>query len=353
MIGLTKYLLLAHLRDRVSIFWMVLFPILLMIIFGSMTLGGSDAEIRVYGLALDDKGREILWLIDDSVDVVYVDHVDDPITFVVNATLHDLRPATLIIANATDVLIYSASSISAQIVSGLAIASSYEAYGITESPVNVTVKTVEEAESALGLGPTRVALSLALLIPIQAGLVGALSLIGALISGGIGKRVALSGTGRLRIMGAIAVAELVMSIVSTMVLLGIGSALFGIGADKLVRSWVFWSSFVVNYLLFIGLGLALSRVAVYAKTTTQVIINMGVSLFLLFAFLSGYFIPVETMSREMRALAESLPTYYTLIAAYGDVISGIAKPQLLAYPLAAAFASIVASSLLFTLHRRV
>ena len=350
---LVSLLLRSELREPPVLFWQFAFPIILMTVFGLVYLGGGGEErIRVYGYALDEWGEGVLVRLGEAFDVTLVANVSDPRAFVAEATARDLKPATLVVVGRDRVEVYSASSIWGQVVLGTVVFEVLDLQGVSLD-VNASLTLVEEAESWLGLGPLRLATVLALVLPIQAGVVGVLAISAVLVYTGVSKRIAMASVSRIKTGLVVAAAEFLVLLASLALLLAYSWVVFEVDVARLVSGWAFWAGFLINYATFAGVGLAMSRLTIYVARNPFVLVNAGVSIFLLVAFLSGYFIPIEVMPRDVAAAAAATPMYRVLAVAYGQALSGVANPVELAYPAGVAVAALLIGLALFELHRRV
>lgn len=343
MLKAAYLLLLSALRNKSYLFWMVIFPVLLMALFGALYSGGGGEQKPPVFLYANGTMEKVLEnALNSTFDLKIVERVEDPTVFVLNATAALRLPATLIVANQSTISIYSASNIWGPIVAEAVDGALYYAfYPQAQIPVNVTLKIIggeANATSLLAQGPTSVAVALTLVEALGAGITGVLGMLGALVVTGLNKRAALSRISKIRIALAAAIAAFLASLVGVNAILIVAGVLYRVEPADILAKWQWWASYVLNYLLFAGIALLMTRALVMGKAEAQTMMGTGVMLFLLFAFATGYFIPLEVMPKAMADFALSMPTSYTLAFARVAVLGGPADPAELFYPAVAAIA---------------
>lgn len=123
-------------------------------------------------------------------------------------------------------------------------------------------------------------------------------------------------------------------------------------ALRLLGMWQWWISYVLNFIFFAGIALLITNALVMRKAESEAVMPLSALLFLLFAFTTGYFIPIEVMPKAMANIATSMPTSYTLAFASVAALGGSAPPSLLAYPSAVAVAVFTLGLYLFKPYSR-
>jgi len=113
-----------------------------------------------------------------------------------------------------------------------------------------------------------------------------------------------------------------------------------------------WAAYLLNFFAFAGIGLLLSNAVTQGRAAPLTIITASVMIYLTLAFISGYFIPLEIMPREMVQIALALPTSYTASYAYVAALGGTPTPDVLMYPTAATAALFTLGLLLFKPYRK-
>ena len=332
----------ASLRNRSFLFWMVLFPALLMLIFGALYGGGGEEQkAPVFLYARGELGDVLREALNGTFDLRVVEEVRDPTAFVLNATARLRTPATLGVVNGTVVAVYSASGIWGPVVRGAVEGALYYAfYPNLNLPVNITLKVLGDGGSStpLAMGPAIVATVLVLVEAMGAGITGTLGILSSVVSTGLNKRAAISKIGRLRLALAAVAATLLSSFVGIFAILSVAEAVHRVDVFMLVATWQLWASYMLNFLFFAGLALLLTNVVVMRKAEANTMMLVAVLLYLTFAFLTGYFIPIEVMPRDLANFALSTPTSYTAAFARSAVLGGMPPLDMLYYPATASLA---------------
>ncbi|MGB9705260.1 MAG: hypothetical protein ACPL3C_07410, partial [Pyrobaculum sp.] len=333
--------LVNTLRSKPFLFWMVAFPAILMAIFGAVFGGGGEAaKAPVFLYANNSLGQFLEEALNSTYDLRLVSQVGDPKAFVLRETARLRMPATLVVANGSSIHIYSASNIWGGVVAGAVQGLIYQYYypNLTV-PVDVKLEIIgaANATSMLAQGPMRTATVLVLVEAMASGIMGILSLFAGLTTSGLNKRAALFRMSKTNIMASVAASNLLSSFI------GIGAVFFvaefyGVKIWRIASSWQVWAAYILNYLFFAGIGLLMTNAMTVHKADVSALINLGVMIYLLFAFTTGYFIPLEVLPESMARIALAMPTSYTATYATVTVLGGDAPISMLAYPAAAAAA---------------
>ncbi|AFA40711.1 ABC-2 type transporter [Pyrobaculum oguniense TE7] len=409
MIRVAILFLKDALRDRVSLFWGVAFPVFLMVVFG-LIWGGGGGEVKIPVYIYDvggQMGRSLAEALNSAFDVKLVESISDPETFVVKKTAEERRPVTLVVVNRS-VTVYSTSTIWGNIVHGYLRGVAYDRYlrggfsapyaevpnatrpesvqitGIAmvnftnstslELPLSVAVRfnnktgievvlqnlniTMHVNESgavwgggawpsqavdlkivgsdggSLSLGALRVATALVLVVAMQAGVVGTAATLTSLITLGLNKRAALSRIRKYKVAAAATVSNFLFSLIGATAVIVVAT-FFRVDGLRLAATWQLWASYLLNFLFFAGIGLLMTNAVVFRKVRPASVVNAATALFLLFAFTTGYFMPLEILPRDLLNFALAMPTSYTMSFALAALQGGSPPLAMLAYPAAA------------------
>jgi len=354
----------AYFKDKASMFWLLVFPIFILLIYGNMYSGGEQQKIPVY-LSAEGDWKDALAALNGTFEIRLVQNVENPVQFVLNKTLETRRPATLVVAKADRIDVYSASPIWGSIVSetvkGVVYNVTYSRLfsnipirpmpAALPSTPNVTLTVIGvNATSATSLGPARLTTMLMLLQAFGSGITGVAGLIAALVAAGLHKRIALFGASRLKTALSVVAATLIFSLTSTLLLLAVAQAMFKTG--YLLLNPHAWIAYFLDFFMFAGMGLLLSNAATQGRAAPRAIVQISVVVYLMFAFMGNYFIPLEAMPKEMAQIALALPTSYSASYAYVAALGGTPTPDVLIYPIAATAALFALGLLLFKPYKR-
>jgi len=344
----------ALIRRREMVFWMLAFPIFLLLIYGSIYGGGGEEQkipVYVY-MNTSSPVREVVTALNGTFELVQVRQIGDPVRFVLNETLRERRPATLVVVESSKVRIYSASPMWGQIVGGAVEGALYAMlYPHLSLPINVTLEIVgANATKASSLGLARLATMLMLVQAIGNGITGVAGIIAGLVASGYHKKVVLYKASRIKAALDVVASALVFSIISSFALLIVGEVVYKTG--RIITNPHVWAAYLLNFFTFASVGLLLSNIMTQGRAAPQAIITISVMIFLTFAFISGYFIPLEVMPREMAQIALALPTSYTASYAYVAALGGAPTPDVLTYPIAATAALFTLGLLLFKPYKK-
>ena len=354
----------AYFKNKSSVFWITVFPIFLLLIFGNIYGGGGEEQkIPVY-LSAEGDWKNALAVLNGTFEIRLVQGVENPVQFVLNKTLETRRPATLVVAKADSIDVYSTSAIWGKIVSeavrGVVYNVTYSRFMsripimpipvVLPSTPNVTLTVIGANATRASLGPVRITTTLMLVQAFSSGITGVAGLIAALVAAGLHKRIVLFGVSRLKTALNVVAATLIFSLASTLMLLAVAQTMFKAG-HLLLNPYV-WIAYLLNFFMFAGVGLLLSNAVTQGRAAPQTIITTSVMIFLTFAFISNYFIPLEVMPRGMAQIALALPTSYTASYAYVAALGGTPTPDVLMYPTAATAALFTLGLLLFKPYRK-
>jgi ABC-2 type transport system permease protein len=305
-------------RDRASLFWTFAFPIIFVVLFGSIFSGGSnttsigwvdedqtpasqqlrDAFAQVPILVLTDSTEEAALeeMREGSLDAVLV--VPAGLSQVVVPTgPPPATPFELVLY--TDPSNQTTSTTIQQIVSQVVGTVNVNVAGVPPvlSVSNETLQT-ESISPAAYFVPSILAMAL-----MQLGVFAAIPLV-AQREKGILKRLNATPLSRATLVSSNVVMRLLIAILQTLIILGIGAALFGVA--------IVGSPFVAAFLIVLGAMTFLSLgylIASYARTEESANALTSVVQFPLM-FLSGIFFPIAFMPEWLQPVAALMPLTY-------------------------------------------
>ena len=335
LIPLTIANIKSFYRDRASLFWTLAFPIIFVILFGSIFSGGStnftigwvDADgsatsqrlraafAEVPLLTVEDYGVEDLALADmreGEIDAVVFVPTD------LGAAVDAGRPAPFPLRLYTDPSRQTASGtvqqIFAQVVNGLNLA-------FTGRPPLLAIESVnlqsQQISNAAYFVPSILAMAL-----MQLGVFAAIPLV-AQREKGILKRLNATPLSRATLVGSNVLMRLLIALIQTVLILGIGAVLFDvaiIGSVVVVAGLI-----VLGALTFLAVGYV---IASYARTEESANALTSVVQFPLM-FLSGIFFPISFMPDWLQPVAAVMPLTYLGDALRQVMVGGSAYAPLL------------------------
>ena len=305
-------------RDRASLFWTFAFPLIFVVLFGSLYSGGPnttdigwvdedqtaasqqlrDAFARVPILVLTDRTRE------KALDEMRQGSLDA--VLVVPAGLGDaVAPGAPPPTQPFEVVLYTDPSnqtasttiqqVVAQVVGGVNVTVSGVPPVLGVS--NETLQT-ENIGAAAYIVPSILAMAL-----MQLGVFAAIPLV-SLREKGILKRLSATPLSRASLVGSNVVMRLGIAITQTLIILGVGAVLFGVvivGSPLMAAFLV-----VLGALTFLSIGYL---IASYARTEESANALTSVVQFPLL-FLSGIFFPIAFMPDWLQPVAALMPLTY-------------------------------------------
>ena len=321
----------SFVRDRAALFWTLAFPLIFIFLFGLIFQGGGgtslalawvdedgsteSAQLRTafaasQGIVLTDEARAtaLTSMQDGEIDAVIV------VPAGYGAGLTAAASGT---GGPTEIEVYTDPS-RAQLQGSV-----YQAVGSVLGIVNLggraplvvpspqTVQT-ENLNFISYFVPSILALSL-----MQVGVFAAIPLV-ADREKGILKRLSATPLRRWQLVGANAVMRLLIALVQTLIIVGVGVAVFGV---EMSGSILLTAGFVaLGALSFLALGYVLA-----SFTRTEEAAN-GVTQFVQFPmmFLSGVFFPIEAMPAFLQSIARLIPLTYLADALRQVMVGGTA-----------------------------
>ncbi len=367
--GLLKELVLAtvksSVRERQAFFWILIFPLMIYIIFGVLLLQGEDKPgVAVYISNSSTAEKLAEWLRWYNITAKVVEGIDDPINFLKKQAA--VGRAAVYIATDGNVTIYS-TSVYGPMVAGLVERALYfqqfgEFRNITMNPLyveggvmyNATYNDVVMANVSaisvfrngthilvtiprwspqfgggvhyvdLGTGFRGSAkatwlVRMGLVIGFYLMLTVAFTMYSLHVTGFL-KRLYLSPKGRYVSLLAVALGSLVLSLMS---LFSIAVLAYLVGHPASVFTNVgFLVAFISNVLFGVGVGLLISAADIRLRSGVTPPV-LPTPLFLLLAFLTGYFMPAELLPEGILNVVQNLPTYVARVFAETAVLYGL------------------------------
>ncbi|MBI1801229.1 MAG: ABC transporter permease [Chloroflexi bacterium] len=334
-------------RDRMTIFWTLLFPVMFIVLFGLIFSSSSNASFDV-GLVLEDQGQvgAQLAIVFRNISVLKVHEGDreDELAALgkgerravivlpagLSAAVAQKQPASLTLY--TD----PAQQQAAQIVLGVTQQVLQEAERrINGTPVLLSV----EQKSALVTQPRFIDLFVPAMIAMalmQLGLFATAQPVVQLREQGVLRRLGATPLPRVTILASQTAMRLTIALLQTAVIISLGAIIFHVPVSG---NWAAVIALVMlGGLMFIALGYV---IAGFSKNQESA---AGISSVLNFPmmFLSGLFIPLEVMPSFLRPVANVIPLTY-LVDALRQQMAGATPAHPLALDVAIMTAWLVAS----------
>jgi ABC-2 type transport system permease protein len=308
-------------RRRITLFWSLLFPIILMTLLGLLFGQSLNAgTIAVVNTTRSDSATEVVATL-DSLKGVTVKTAPDAATARKQVTNGD-RDAALILTpgpnRTVSARLYTSNTSADQagiirgIVSGV---TNRVAIAATGRPPAVTLQSQSVDSSSLSY--------IDFLLP---GIIGLSIMISAVISlatvmvkwreNGVLRRIKLTPIPLAEFFAARVTAGLAVAVIQVCVLIVFGRLAFGI--DISTTAWAAIPVAIAGCLCFLALGFAIGSVVATAETgdaVSNVITNPMM-------FLSGTFFPVAAMPFAVQQFAKLLPLYYLINGLRDTIVRG-------------------------------
>jgi len=308
----------GYLRNRVGLFFGLIFPVILILIFGAIFSGGSNGPFQLY-VQDKDGGQVATQLIEalNGTDTVRVKLVDASENFSDYLSVHSAADGLIIPANFStsyvagipiNVTIYrNPSSSSSAVVQGttFGVLNSLNLYYYSSGrpPIIGAVETTVNAQIYKYVD---------FLIP---GLIGFSILVSPMFSLvnisseykkiKLFKQLSLTPLTKLEWLGSKVIFYIVLSALSFLLMVGAGTLLFE--ANVVLSLWLI-PFLILGPMLFASLGMLVGTVS--KSTETASVIGNVVTFPMM--FLSGTFFPVASMPMYLQAIAHVLPLYYII-----------------------------------------
>ncbi len=331
-------------RIRHVIFWLLLFPVILSIIYGAVYRGSPELKGDVYLAVPQDNGlvtqlRNVLTSLGLSVHVINASKTSNPVALVRERLLSSLstRPIAVVtvsrgLANTSAlkrnvghhsvvVTVYTTSEILGGVVTQAVMSTIYEmATGWT---LHVVPK-IKIVGTQAGVAEAFIVMAL---FTAMYSMTSVLGEVGGFYGTQINKLMAISPKGSRYFKATVFSAPLISYIVSLFVIGLVMSIVFNADISKALSNPYFWLAVFSTYLLAYGLACIIATLLVKLSRDVEQIHRsleaVGPSVPLILAFISGYFVPQELLPTFMRSLAKLLPPYYSLQLASWSVKLGL------------------------------
>ena len=310
----------SFVRDRAALFWTLAFPIVFVIMFGTIFAGGGDSDYRL-GWADQDGSPPIaalrsafaanapVELTDGTLDAVRASMLDGDLDAIVvipsgaGAAIGEAQagghPAPVAVTVITDPSRATTAQAIQQIVNGLVMSANIQLSGavplLTIAPQSLQT---ERISSVSFIVPSILAMAL-----MQLGIFAAIPLVQQrekLIL----KRLNATPLPRWTLVASNVVVRLIIAALQTILILGIGVSMLGV---QVGGNWLVVAGFVaLGALTFTSIGYV---IASFARTEEAANGMTSVVQFPLM-FLSGIFFPLEIMPDWLRGVATFMPLTY-------------------------------------------
>ncbi|MDP2775412.1 MAG: ABC transporter permease [Nocardioides sp.] len=305
-LALSRAIFLGFIRDKASVFFAVLFPLMFLVLFGAIFTDQDQSRVELVKVGevalLDELPESAREAFDDTFDVTSSGDLDDALAQVRkgDADVAVEQRGDVLVAHYTQTEQVSAAItqgtlrafVDATNVARLAAASG------TPPPYTFEAERVEDESLTTiqfvtpGLLGWAVAMSASF---------GAAATLQGWRQSKLLRRLQLSPVSTRTIVGARVAVTVAVALLQMTIFIGLGAAAFGL---TLAGSW--WMTIpllVVGTLCFMAIGLLAGAVA----KTTEGAVNMANFFVLPMAFLSGSFFPLEGAPSWLRFVSNLLP----------------------------------------------
>ena len=321
----------SYVRDRASVFWTLAFPLIFIVMFGLIFQGGGDAGLTLGWVDQDGSAQssELQAALDapDGIELVVTDEADalermrqgqiDAVIEVPAGYGEAVAAASAGSGSPTSVLVYTDPSRSNL------VATVYQAVGSVLGVVNLggrpplvipqpeTLQT-ENLNFISYFVPSVLGMSL-----MQLGIFAAIPLV-ADREKLILKRLAATPLRRWQLVGSNVLMRLLIAIVQSVIILGVGIAFFGV---ELSGPFPFSIVFIVlGAVSFLALGYVIASFA----STEDAANGMTSVIQFPMMFLSGTFFPIDQMPDVLQTVARVIPLTYLADALRQVMVGGAA-----------------------------
>ena len=324
----------SYYRDRAALFWTLAFPVLFVILFGSIFSGGPskftvgwvdedktpatnqlrDAFTKVGLLELKDGSLddELIQMRDGKLDAVIVVPAGLSTALVPGATPTQPFDLTLYLDPSKQTASGTVQQIVGQIVGGVnqSLSGRPPALAVTAQPLQT-----QNLTSAAYFVPSILAMAL-----MQLGVFAAIPLVSQREKQ-ILKRLAATPLARSTLVSSNVLMRLLIAVVQTVIIVGIGVALFGV---SVLQPLAVAGFVVLGAVTFVSIGYV---IASYARTEDSANTLASVVQFPLM-FLSGIFFPIAFMPEWLQPVAAFMPLTYLGDALRQTMVGGAAYAPL-------------------------
>ncbi len=360
MLSVVALLSKALLRRKPQIFWVFIFPILLLLLFGYIYASGGSPKIPIYVYygSSSKIGKELVAIL-NKTSTAFEIHVlnksiEKPMKFVIDMTSKSKVPVLLVVVKPTEVNIYSTSKIWGSIVSGYVTQALYMIFNPRAYlPIKVNLNLPGSANKTgfLTMNTTRLTVLLMLVQALTEGF-HTLTLVASLVVTGLNKRAALFRVTKYKLAIAVTLSIFIVALLASIMLLAVAYATLHVKLEDVLLDPYMWVSYVLTFMFGAGIALMLSRVILRGLDVAAAS-SLATALFLMLAFLSGYFVPIEVMPETLAKIALALPTTQLGVLAYTTAMGGAPNMNLLTYSAAVSLAIFAIGVITFTPYRRI
>jgi ABC-2 type transport system permease protein len=336
-VGLSLAIVRGFVRDRASVFFAIVFPLMFLVLFGGLLGDQTQSQVDMIQVGdvsfLDEMPQGARAAFDQTFDVTHSDDLQDALDQVRKGDADvavEMRGNTLV-AHYTQT-----DQVKAAVTQGVLQAFVDRTnVALSGKPPTYTLVTQRVEDDSLttiqfvtpGLLGWAVAMSASF---------GAAATLNGWRSSKLLRRLQLSPVPTGTLVGARVTVTVAIALVQMAIFLVLGVALFGL---QLTGAW--WAAIpllVVGTLCFMAIGLLAGAVA----KTTEGAVNMANFIVLPMAFLSGSFFPLDAAPEWLQSLAHLLPLYWLNqgmldVMVRGEPASAVIVPMLVL----AAFATVV------------
>ena len=344
LLSLTRANLKSFVRDRAALFWTIAFPVIFIVLFGTLFSGGGSPDYKIGWVDLDSSAESAqLRAAFDGVPVLTITPTDEqaglasardgsldalivvPQGFgrAVSAAAGATSPGPAAVTLYADPSDTSTTGTINQIVAGVLTGMNQQLSG---RPPVLTLTTASIQGTPTLNGASYFVPSILAMAIMQLGVFAAIPLVQQrekLIL----KRIGATPLPRWTLVGSNVLLRLLIAAVQTVIILAIGVGAFGV---EITGSWAMIAAFVVlGSLAFTSLGYVIASFARTEEAANGITQVVQVPMM----FLSGVFFPIALMPDWMQTISRVLPLTY-LADALRQVMVG-ASPFV---PLGACFA---------------
>ncbi len=324
----------SYVRDRGALFWTIAFPVLFVVLFGSLFSGGTTkftvgwvdqdqsaaatslrqgfAAVSLLDLKDANQDDALAQMRDGKLDAVIV--VPAGLGTALSSTGSTSTPFQLILY--TDPSKQSASGtvqqVVAQVVGGINQTLSGKPPELAVQPQTLQTQNLTNAAYFV---PSILAMAL-----MQLGVFAAIPLV-AQREKQILKRLSATPLARSTLVGSNVFTRLLIAVVQTLIIVGIGAVLFGV---SVLQPLAVAALVVLGAVTFVSIGYV---IASYARTEDSANTLASVVQFPLM-FLSGIFFPIAFMPQWLQPVAAFLPLTYLGDALRQTMVGGAAYAPL-------------------------
>ena len=304
----------SFVRDRAALFWTLAFPLIFIFLFGAIFSGGNNDRTIGFGdLDGTPASAQLKAAFAAAPNVKLVDGTEDELT----AKMRDGEVSAVIIVPQG----YAATVSDGTAPASLTVytdPSQSTADGATKQLVGFVLSQVNQAVSGrpAAIAPdfrsvqTNDLTFISYLVPsilgmslMQLGVFAAVPLV-ADREKLIFKRLHATPLRRWQLVGSNVIMRLIIAVLQTVIIVGIGSAVFGV---QVSGNWLLIGALVLlGALTFIALGYVIGSFA----TTEESANGMTSVVQFPLMFLSGTFFPIEQMPDALRTVARAMPLTY-------------------------------------------